>query len=145
MGAAPSFRRFCGRPADDKRYASHVLAADLVLPTPPTLARVIYHITLQAKAKYDRYANSVAHDGLALISPTAFDAVRREGISRKDLQKTLYETIQLPGNLVFDGRERGGGLFPQWVKEKHKTEDRAGPDIFQTGRLKNLRYRRSRA
>jgi hypothetical protein len=103
---------------------------DLVLPTPPTLARVIYHISLQAKVKYDRYANSVAHDGLALISPTAFDAVRREGISRKDLQKALYETIQLPGNLVFDGRERGGGLMPRWVKEKHKADATAPVPIF---------------
>ena len=103
---------------------------DLVLPTPPTLARIIYHISLQAKVKYDRYANSVAHDGLALISPTAFDAVRREGISRKDLQKVLYETIQLPGNLVFDGRERGGGLMPKWVQEKHKSDPTAPVPVF---------------
>jgi hypothetical protein len=103
---------------------------DLVLPTPPTLARIIYHISLQAKVKYDRYANSVAHDGLVFISPTAFDAVRREGISRKDLQKALYESIQLPGNLVFDGRERGGGLLPRWVKEKHKADQTAPVPIF---------------
>jgi hypothetical protein len=103
---------------------------DLVLPTPPTLARIIYHISLQAKVKYDRYANSVAHDNLALISPTAFDAIRREGISRKELQKALYEAIQLPGNLVFDGRERGGGLLPDWVKEKHKADPSAPVPIF---------------
>lgn len=103
---------------------------DLVLPTPPTLARIIYHISLQAKVKYDRYANSVAHDNLVLISPTAFDAVRREGISRSELQKKLYDVIQLPGNLVFDGRERGGGLFPQWVIEKHKADPTAPVPIF---------------
>jgi hypothetical protein len=103
---------------------------DLVLPTPPTLARIIYHISLQAKVKYDRYANSVAHDGLVLISPTAFDAIRREGISRIDLQKALYETIQLPGNLVFDGRERGGGLLPRWAREKHKADPAAPVPIF---------------
>jgi hypothetical protein len=103
---------------------------DLVLPTPPTAARIIYHISLQAKVKYDRYANSVAHDGLALISPTAFDAIRREGISRKDLQKAVFETAQLPGNLVFDGRERGGGLFPRWEKEKHKADPTAPVPIF---------------
>jgi hypothetical protein len=103
---------------------------DLVLPTPPTLARIIYHISLQAKVKYDRYANSVAHDGLVLISPTAFDAIRREGISRKDLQKALFETIQLPGNLVFDGRERDGGLLPLWAVEKHKADPTAPVPIF---------------
>jgi hypothetical protein len=103
---------------------------DLVQPTAPTVARIIHYIALQGKVKYDRYANSVAHDGLVLISPTAFDAFRREKLSKKDFQKTLYETIQLPGNEVFDGRERGGGLFPQWIKEKHKSDPNALVPLF---------------
>jgi hypothetical protein len=52
---------------------------DLVLPTPPGVERIIEHITLQAKAKYDRYANNCYCNNLVLISPTAFDAIRREG------------------------------------------------------------------
>ena len=41
--------------------------------------------------KYDRYANNCYYDNLVLISPTAFEAIRREGVSRADLQKTLYD------------------------------------------------------
>jgi hypothetical protein len=72
---------------------------DLVLPTPPSVERIISHISLQAKAKYDRYALNCIYNNLVLISPTAFDAIRREGISRKQLQEKLYERIQLPGSL----------------------------------------------
>jgi hypothetical protein len=94
---------------------------DLVLPTPPSVERIIAQITLQAKVKYDRYANNCYYNNLVLISPTAFDAIRRKGISKTDLQQALYEAIQLPGSEVFDGRERIGLIkFPQWVIDKHK-------------------------
>ncbi len=95
---------------------------DLVLPTPPNVARIIAHITTQAKVKYDRYANNCVYNNLVLISPTAFDAIRREGLSKADLQKALYEAIQLPGSEVFDGREGFGfNKLPKWVIEKHQT------------------------
>jgi len=98
---------------------------DLVLPTPPNVARIIAHITTQAKVKYDRYANNCVYDNLVLISPTAFEAIRREGVSKASLQQTLFETIQLPGSQVFDGREGTGFAFtrlPKWVIEKHKAD-----------------------
>jgi hypothetical protein len=96
---------------------------DLVLPTPPSVARIIAHITTQAKVKYDRYANNCVYNNLVLISPTAFDAIRREGVSKASLQQTLYNTIQLPGSEVFDGREGFGfNKLPKWVIEKHKAD-----------------------
>jgi len=95
---------------------------DLVLPSPPSVARIIAHISTQAKVKYDRYASNCVYNNLALISPTAFDAIRREGLSKADLQKALYEAIQLPGSEVFDGREGFGfNKLPKWVIEKHQT------------------------
>jgi hypothetical protein len=78
---------------------------DLVLPTPPSVERILSHISLQAKVKYDRYALNCMYDNLVLISPTAFEAIRREGFSRKEIQEILHKKIQLPGTEVFDGRE----------------------------------------
>jgi hypothetical protein len=99
---------------------------DLVLPTPPSVERILYHISLQAKAKYDRYALNCIYNNLVLISPTAFEAIRREGFSRKKLQEKLYERIQLPGNEVFDGREAPGFCrLPKWVIEKHQKDPNA--------------------
>ena len=111
---------------------------DLVLPTPPDVSRIITHITIQAKVKYDRYANNCYYDNLVLISPTAFEAIRREGVSRADLQQSLYETIQLPGSLVFDGRERPSLVqFPEWVVEKHKADpDAPIPILLSPDKLK---------
>jgi len=93
---------------------------DLVLPTPPSVERIIAQISLQAKAKYDRYALNCIYNNLVLISPTTFDAIRREGISREELQKRLYETIRLPGTEVFDGREGNFCGLPKEVIEEHR-------------------------
>lgn len=98
---------------------------DLILPSPPTVERIIAQTSIQAKAKYDRYALNCVYNNLLLISPTAFDAIRREGVSRKELQKRLYENIQLPGTQVFDGRGASSRL-PKWVIEKHQ-KDPAAP------------------
>jgi hypothetical protein len=106
---------------------------DLVLPTPPDVDRIIFHITTQAKVKYDRYANNCYYDNLVLISPTAFEAIRRERVSRAELQQTLYEKIQLPGSLVFDGRERPSLIqFPEWVIEKHNADPDAPIPILRS-------------
>ncbi len=93
---------------------------DLVLPTPPSVENILSHISLQAKAKYDRYALNCIYNNLVLISPTAFDAIRREGVSRKEIQEKLYEKIRLPGNEVFDGRESVFCGLPEWVIEEHR-------------------------
>jgi hypothetical protein len=98
---------------------------DLVLPTPPSVERIISQISLQAKAKYDRYALNCIYNNLVLISPTAFDAIRREGFSRKEIQEKLYEKIQLPGTEVFDGRESGFCGLPKWVIEEHRENPNA--------------------
>jgi hypothetical protein len=100
---------------------------DLVLPTPPSVERIVSHISLQAKAKYDRYALNCMYNNLVLISPTAFEAIRREGCSRKEIQEMLHERIQLPGTEVFDGRE-GPVLdrLPEQFVERYR-ENPEGP------------------
>jgi hypothetical protein len=103
---------------------------DLVLPTPPSVERIISHISLQAKVKYDRYALNCIYNNLVLISPTAFDAIRREGLSRKEIQKRLYEKIQLPGTEVFDGRESFFCGLPKSVIEEHRKHPSAPMPIL---------------
>jgi hypothetical protein len=98
---------------------------DLLLPTPPSVERIIAQASLQAKTKYDRYALNCVYDNLLLISPTAFDAIRREGMSRTELQEKLYERIQLPGTDVYDGREGKFNQMPKWVNEKHQKDPNA--------------------
>jgi len=103
---------------------------DLVLPTPPSVERIIAQVAQQAKVKYDRYALNSIYNNLLFISPTAFDAIRREGISKKDLQQRLYERIQLPGNEVFDGREGAFCRMPDWVVQKHQQDPQAPVPIL---------------
>jgi hypothetical protein len=96
---------------------------DLVLPTPPTVDRIIDHISTQGKVKYDRYASNCVYNNLVLISPTAFDAIRREGVSRQELQTALYNAIRLPASVVFDGRKGFGyNKLPNWVIESYETD-----------------------
>jgi hypothetical protein len=103
---------------------------DLVIP-PATVEKIITRVVTQAKSKYDRFASNCVYNDLLLISPTAFDAIRREGYSRKEIQHELYENIQLPGNEVFDGREGFGfKLLPEWVIEKHKADPEAPVPIL---------------
>jgi hypothetical protein len=82
---------------------------DLFQETAPgktyTVEKIIAQTTKQAKVKFDRWAGNSGYNNLLLISPTAFDALRREGWSRKDLQKALYETIQLPYSEFTAGRQ----------------------------------------
>jgi hypothetical protein len=104
---------------------------DLVLPTPPSVERIISHISLQAKVKYDRYALNCMYNNLVLISPTAFEAIRREGFSRKEIQEILYEKIELPGREVFDGRE--GPLLnrlPKRLVEKYQKDPSAAVPLL---------------
>ena len=42
---------------------------DLVLPTPPDVERIIAQISMQAKVKYDRYANNCYYNNPVLIHP----------------------------------------------------------------------------
>ncbi len=99
---------------------------DLLLPTPPSVDRIIAQASLQAKVKYDRYALNFMYNDLLLISPTAFDAIRREGLSRKQIQQRLYENIQLPGTDVFDGRERPAlSRLPKSMIEMHRQDPAA--------------------
>jgi len=88
-----------------------------------TVDRIITQTSKQAKVKFDRFAHNSVYNNLMLISPTAFDAIRREGWSRADLQKALYEAIQLPYSEFTGGRQMlPVGRLPEWLMEKCKAD-----------------------
>jgi hypothetical protein len=88
-----------------------------------TVDKVIAQTSKQAKVKFDRFAHNSVYNNLMLISPTAFDAIRREGWSRADLQKALYEAIQLPYSEFMSGRQMlPVGRLPEWLVEKCKAD-----------------------
>ena len=88
-----------------------------------TVDKIITQTSKQAKVKFDRFAHNSVYNNLMLISPTAFDAIRREGWSRVDLQKALYEAIQLPYSEFTGGRQMlPVGRLPEWLMEKCKAD-----------------------
>ena len=76
-------------------------------------------------------SNHNKKDNLVLISPDAFGIIRKERLSRIDIQKALYELSQLPCSEVFEGMPvrtdvRGGGSeIPEWLVEKCKGDPKA--------------------
>jgi hypothetical protein len=96
---------------------------DLFQQTPYTVEKIISQTVKQAKAKFDRFAGNSGYNNLMLISPTTFDAIRREGWSRADLQKALYEAIQLPYSEFMGGKQMlPVGRLPEWLVEKCKAD-----------------------
>ena len=95
-----------------------------------TVDKTIELISLHGKVKYDRFAANFGLDNLVLLTPTAFDPIRVGGYSRKDVQKALYEAIQLPCAEFFEGKEPSteAGVqiqIPEWIVEKCKANPQA--------------------
>jgi len=100
---------------------------------PPELAssnKVVELLGKQAKVKYDKEAVNWGMDNLVLLSATAFEPIRKEGRSRVEIQKMIYEVAQLPCFDFFRGKEPavevGAVGVPEWLVEKCKTD----PDSF---------------
>jgi hypothetical protein len=93
------------------------IGADLL-----TADRIIDELSKQGTGKYDNSAATWGMDNLVILSPSTFDAVRREGLSRIDMQKALYELVQLPCSEFFEGRdpskEVGTMRTPEWIVQK---------------------------
>lgn len=99
---------------------------DLVKPELSTTGNVIELVSKQAKVKYDRFADMWGMDNLLLVSPTVFDIFRKERRSRSDIQKALFEAIQLPCKEFFAGKEPAKELgvnvepLPDWLVNRCK-------------------------
>ncbi len=83
----------------------------------------------QARVKYDKEAGNWGMDNLVVMNPTAFRAVRNEGLSRKDFQRLIYDAAHVPGLEFFEGKEPktevGPAPIPQEIVDRVKTDPHA--------------------
>ncbi|MDO8472899.1 MAG: hypothetical protein Q7T05_03690, partial [Dehalococcoidia bacterium] len=70
-----------------------------------TADNVTETIAEQGRVKFDTSLGVWGMDDLVLLSPSAFESIRKEGRSRKDMQNALHHAIKAPGSKVFVGRE----------------------------------------
>jgi hypothetical protein len=95
---------------------------DIVQPEPPTVNRIVEYIAKQGKVKHDRLAGNWGMDNLVILCGATFDCIRREGCSRLNLQKALYDAIQIPASDFLNGRDIAElpafGRLPEWIREK---------------------------
>jgi len=97
---------------------------DIVQPEPPTVKRIVEYIAKQGSVKHDRLAGNWGMDNLVILCAATFDCIRREGYSRLDLQKAIYDAIQIPCSDFLNGRDMeelpAFGRLPEWIREKCK-------------------------
>ena len=95
---------------------------DIVQPEPPTVKRIVEYIAKQGKVKHDRLVGNWGMDNLVVLCSATFDCIRREGYSRLDLQKALYDAIQIPKSEFLNGRDIGElpafHRLPEWIRER---------------------------
>jgi hypothetical protein len=98
---------------------------DIVQPEPPTVKRIVEYIAKQGKVKHDRLAGNWGMDNLVIICGATLDCIRREGYSRLDLQKALYDAIQIPSSYFLNGRDIAElpafGRLPERIREMCKS------------------------
>jgi hypothetical protein len=94
---------------------------DIVQPEPPTVKRIVEYIAKQGKVKHDRLAGNWGMDNLVVICGATMDCIRREGYSRLDFQRALYEAIQIPSSDFLNGRDIAElpafGRLPERIRE----------------------------
>jgi hypothetical protein len=78
---------------------------DIVQPEPPSVKRIVEYIAKQGKVKHDRLPGNWGMDNLVVLCGSTFDCIRREGYSRLDLQKALYDAVQIPSSEFLNGRD----------------------------------------
>ncbi|MFC2052292.1 hypothetical protein ACFLT4_06155 [Chloroflexota bacterium] len=87
-----------------------------------TAGKIIERISKQGQVKYDKVVSYWGKDNLVLLSPSIFDAIRKEGLSRIDVQKALYDMILGPCLEFYDDNEPaakvGAVEVPEWVAQK---------------------------
>jgi hypothetical protein len=95
---------------------------DIVQPEPPSVKRIVEYISKQGKVKHDRLVGNWGMDNLVVICTSTFDCIRREGYSRIDFQKAIYDSIQIPAGDFLNGRDVGElptfSRLPDFIKEK---------------------------
>jgi hypothetical protein len=96
-------------------------------------AKVIDYLAYHGKAKYDNNVGCWGMDNLVLLTPSTFSVIRKEGVSRAELQQRIFEMLQAPAERFFEGRTADLSAthsltyrIPEWFAQKYK-EDRQAP------------------
>jgi hypothetical protein len=100
---------------------------DRIMPEVATTQRLVTQLGKLAMGKYDKAALFWGMDNLVIFSPTSFDAVRKEGYSRGDIQKMLYDLARVPAEAFFEGKApsvelANGRRMPEELIEKCKQD-----------------------
>jgi hypothetical protein len=95
---------------------------DIVQPEPPDVKMIVDYIAKQGKVKHDRLVGNWGMDNLLIICSATFDCIRKEGLTRYEFQKALYDEIQIPCVEFLNGRDArelpAFSRLPQTIKEK---------------------------
>ncbi|MFC2016564.1 hypothetical protein ACFLUF_02495 [Chloroflexota bacterium] len=100
---------------------------ELFNPDEATTDKIVELLSRQAKVKYDCRAVNWGFDNLVLLNPTAFEAIFKEGRSRIDIQRALYESIKVPCAEFFGGKEPATALGPIQLPESFIEQCREDP------------------
>lgn len=89
--------------------------------------KVIEYLSRAGRSKYDNNVGCWGMDDLVILTPSAFDAIRKERMSRAEMQKKLYALLQAPGNEFFEGRTASLSAahaltyrVPDWIVKQYK-------------------------
>jgi hypothetical protein len=132
QGHWPTLREAEGFHTEDltvSAFAAMTWQLEYLPPEEATVAKMRELLGRQARVKYDKEAVSWGMDNLVLMNPTAFSTVLREGVTRQELQRMVYERAHLPADEFFMGREPrsevGGVPIPPELVERAKADPKA--------------------
>jgi hypothetical protein len=103
---------------------------DIVQPEPPTVKMIIEYISRQGKVKHDRLMGNWGMDNLVLLCASTFDCIRREGYSRIEFQKALFDSIKIPVFEFLNGMDINELKFFGRLPEELIKKCRSGPDAL---------------
>jgi hypothetical protein len=109
---------------------------DRIAAEAATTPMLIDKLGVLAKSKYDKISVFWGMDNLVILSPTSFDAIRREGHSRSAVQKMLYEVAQSPASEFFEGKEPSAELatglrIPDEIIQRCKADANSMVPLFR--------------
>lgn len=100
-------------------WQPHMISENLA-----TADNIVELIAEQGGVKFDTSLGVWGMDDLVLLSPSAFEPIRKEGRSRQDIQEALHHAIKAPGRKVFAGKEysKESTRIPDWFVEKFRDD-----------------------
>jgi hypothetical protein len=97
--------------------------------------RLVSFIGKQAGSKNDNVAGNWGMDNLLLLNYSAFDIIRKEGCSRSEFQKMVYDEAQAPCAEFFGGKapsaDAGTTRIPDEILERIQSDPHASVPLLR--------------